>query len=336
MERADPRVRCAPGKLSAPATTSVSASGVRLIAAALVILSSPLLSVLSATAGPITFNTGLAISKGEGIVRGQARVVRGSAGTMDQELTAIAAPAALAYGLTRDLALFAVLPLFVHKSLDLTTPMGRISRGSNGFGDVRFLARYTLLQLDHPGSTLRVAPFAGLQVPTGGHDRSDRFGTIPRPLQPGSGAWDPLGGTVLTYQTLDWEFDTDAGYKSNTTADQFSFGDEAFTDQSIQYRIWPRVLGPGVPGFLYAVLESNLIGTGKNRMHGRVDPDSGGLIWYLDPGVQYVTERYVLEAAVQLPAVTSLNGAGLGKNGLGNDFQLVAGFRWNFFVPDHF
>lgn len=302
----------------------------------LVALALLLASAAPDAAGPITFNTALPISTGEGLVQGNAMVVRGSAATMDQELTGVAFPLVLAYGLTPDLALFAVAPVFVHKSLNVTTPMGRISRGSNGFGDSLFLGRYTLLEIDHPGSTFRLAPFVGLQTPTGDDHRSDRFGTLPRPLQPGSGAWDPQFGSILTYQTLNWEFDADAGYQFNTTADGFSFGDEAFTDQSIQYRLWPRELGSGVPGFLYAVLESDLIWTAKNMMNGQVDSNSGGLIWYLAPGFEYVTERFVLETAVQFPAVTSLNGAGLGPDGFGNDLQVIAAVRWNFFTPYHF
>lgn len=283
-----------------------------------------------ASAGPITFSSALPVSSGEGILRGQAVVTRASGDStpMDRSLTAVAAPSVLVYGLTPKLTLFGVVPFFVHKSINLTTPAGSVSRGSNGFGDVVLFGRYTLLQIDEPGSTLRIAPFAGLKVPTGSDTRSDMIGRLPRQLQPGSGSWDPLVGMALTWQTLPWEFDADAGYRFNTRADSFEFGDVAFTDMSFQYRLWPRRLGSGVPGFLYAVLESNLQWQGKNRAHGRVDSNSGGITWFLDPGIQYVTERYVLEAAVRLPAVQSLNG-----DALGGDFQVVAGMRWNFFTP---
>lgn len=319
-----------------PFTSATTRNGLRAVVLATAVFGLELAPAASAWAGAITFNTALPVSAGEIIVRGQSRVVRGSAGAMDQQLTGVGGITVLAYGLTPRVTLFATLPLFVHKSLNLTTPMGRISRGTNGFGDSLFLGRYTLLEVNRRGSTLRIAPFFGLWTPTGSDQRSDRFGAIARPLQPGSGSWDPQLGGVLTYQSLKWEFDTSSGYRFNTAADHFSFGDEAFTNQSFQYRVWPSELGSGVPGFLYAVLESNLIWTGKNRMNGKIDPNSGGLIWYLDPGLQWVTERYVLEAAVQLPAVTSFNGAGLGKNGLGNDFQVIAGFRVNLFSPFYF
>jgi hypothetical protein len=243
-------------------------------------------SASDALAGPLTFNTALPVSQGEFIFRGDAFVLRGSSGFMDEDVTGLAFPFLLGYGLTRDLTLFAIAPVLVHKSVNVTTPMGRISRGSNGFGDMLFLGRYTLLELDHPGSTFRIAPFAGFQAPTGADHRSDSFGILPRPLQPGSGAWDPQFGSILTSQTLGWEFDTDVGFQYNTTADRFGFGNELFTNQSFQYRIWPRTLGSGVPAFLYLVLEDNLIWVGENRMNDQIVPNTSGLAWYLDPGIE--------------------------------------------------
>ncbi len=287
-----------------------------------------------AVAGPITFNTALPIAQGQGIVRGQAVVTRatGDPTGADRSFTGVGAESVLAYGATRDLALFVLLPLFLHKSLDFDLPDGgRVSRGTNGFGDVVLLGRYTLLEFNWPGKTIRVAPFAGIKMPTGSDSRSDKFGTIPHSLRPGTGSWDPLLGTIFSWQTLGWEFDSDAGYRFNTRADGFEFGDVAFGDLSFQYRVWPwRLERGGVPAFVYAVFESNFIWQGKDRIRGMVDSNSGGFTWFIDPGLQLVTERYVLEAAVRLPAVQDLNGSALG-----GDFQVVAGFRWNFFLPYH-
>lgn len=285
----------------------------------------------SALAGPITFNTALPISKGEAILRGQAVVLEASedAGPGDRHLSVVAAPAVLAYGATPQLALFAVVPTVIHKSLDVTTPMGRISRGTTGLGDSTFFGRYTLLQVDRPGQTLRAAPALGLKVPTGDDDRRDRLGLLPRPLQPGSGSWDPFVAATVTWQTLAWEADADAGYRFNTEADRFEFGDVAFADASFQYRLLPRKLqAGGVPTFLYAVVETNLELRQKDRVAGRIDPDSGGFTWFLDPGLQVVARRYVLDAVVRLPAVQELGGDALGR-----DYEVRVGFRWNFTLP---
>jgi len=176
-----------------------------------------------------------------------------------------------------------------------------------------------------PGRTFRIAPFAGVGLPTGDDDERDRFGRLPQLLQLGSGSVDPLFGVVGTWQTLDYQVDAQASYQFNTEANDFQFGDVLGFDASLQYRLWPRALGPGVPGFLYGIAEANLIHQDENQIGGRDDPDSGGTALFLGPGLQYVTKRWVLEAIVQLPAVQGLNG-----DALENDFVVRAGFRVNF------
>ena len=103
------------------------------------------------------------------------------------------------------------------------------------------------------------------------------------------------------------------------------FGDVARLDASFQYRLWPRSLGSGVPGFLYGILEGNLIHQNKNRRNGAQDPDSGGTTLLLMPGLQYVTKRWIVEGGVQIPVVQDLNGTALEK-----DYLVRFGFRFNF------
>jgi len=64
---------------------------------------------------------------------------------------------------------------------------------------------------------------------------------------------------------------------------------------------------------------------GKNKLAGTTDNNSGGVLWNLTPGLQYVTRRYVLETAVQIPTIQRLNGTALET-----DWVWTAGFRWNF------
>ncbi len=284
------------------------------------------LSVPRAWSGPITFSSALPLGDGIGVLRGQAKFIRktGDPTAADRELNVIAVPTVMAWGASARLALFGVLP-YVDKRLDVTLPGGRVRRESSGLGDARVFARYTLHRVDRPGDTFRVAPIVGLKLPTGSHSERDSMGTLPRPLQPGSGSWDPFFGITATRQTLAWEADVTATYRINTGADSFAFGDEAKLEGSFQYRLFPRTLRSGVPGFLYGVAETNLVWSSKERAAGVDNPNSGGTILYLAPGVQYVTRRTVLEAAIQLPAMQNLNGTTLETDWVG-----TVGFRWNF------
>lgn len=281
----------------------------------------------TSNAGPITFNSALPVSEGVAILRSQVKLTRktGDATSQNRALDVTAVPLVLAYGFNPKLALFVVLP-YVDKRMDITVGNKRVRRQTNGLGDGKLFARYTVYQADKLGDTLRIAPFAGLKVPTGVSDKRDALGVLPRPLQSGSGSWDPFVGITLTRQTLDWEFDTAASYQLNSKASGFEFGDEARFDASFQYRIVPQPLDDmGVPAFIYAVLESNLIWNGKNKLVGTTDINSGGMTWNLVPGLQYVTRRYVLETAIQLPVVQRLNGTALET-----DWVWSAGFRRNF------
>jgi hypothetical protein len=282
--------------------------------------------VIPVQAAPQTFNTALPVAKGEFVFREQFVLDQSGddPSAADRDRTAWALVSVLGYGATADLALFGIVP-YVDKSLEATQGGVRRERSASGLGDASLFGRYTVYHRDWPGRTLRVAPFVGLEFPTGEDDERDGSGRLPPSVQPGSGSWDPFGGLVLTYQTLDFQVDAQASYKANTEANGFEFGDVARLDGSLQYRLWPRELGEGVPGFLYGVLEVNLIHQDKNEINGSEDPNSGGTTLFVDPGLQYVTKRWILEAIVQLPVFQDLNGTALEK-----DYIFRAGFRFNF------
>lgn len=280
----------------------------------------------AARAAPESFNTALPVAEGEFVFREQFILDQSGDDPSGarRDRTAWDLVSVLGYGATSDLALFGVVP-YVDRSLDITEGGTRRSRSASGLGDISLFGRYTVFRRDWPGRTLRVAAFAGLELPTGDDDETDSLGRLPPSVQPGSGSWDPFGGVVVSYQTLDFEVDAQASYRANTKANDFEFGDVARLDGSLQYRLWPRELGSGVPGFLYGVLEANLIHRDENRTGGTNDLDSGGLSLFVLPGLQYVTKRWIVETGVQIPVVQDLNGTALEK-----DTIFRAGFRLNF------
>lgn len=274
-----------------------------------------------------TFNSALPVADGSLVFREQFlyRKASDDPTAADRDLDVFGAIAVVGYGITSNLAVFGVLP-YLDKQLDMTLPGGqKIARSARGLADAQIFARYTMMQKDRRGGTFRIAPFAGIELPTGDDDDRDGFGRLPQPLQPGSGAWNPFGGVVATLQTLDYQIDGQIRYKASNQANGFQFGDESALDLSLQYRLLPRELGAGVPGFLYGVLEANLLHQAKYRAAGASDPESGGTTLHLSPGLQYVTRKWVLEAIVQIPVAKELNG-----DGLKDDFILRTGFRVNF------
>jgi len=281
----------------------------------------------SVLAAPITFNTALPVARDSFVGRVQ-RVraeSRPDSSPLRRQRDSRALIAVLGYGVSPKLAVFAALPV-VDQRLRLDAEDGsRRTRSANGIGDARLFARYTVLQRDAAGSTLRLAPFFGLELPTGANQRRDGQGPLPPSVQPGSGAVDAFGGLIVTWQTLDYQIDGQIGYQHNRQADGFDPGDVLRADLSLQYRLWPQQLGAGVPGFLYGVIETNLLHRGRNSRQGRSDANSGGSTLFLSPGLQYVTRRWIAEAALQWPLVNRLNGDALEPGPI-----IRAGFRVNF------
>jgi Putative MetA-pathway of phenol degradation len=276
--------------------------------------------------GPISFNSAIGLAENEFVLREQYILNQATddPGGNNRGRRAQSLISVLAYAINSDLMLVGVLP-YIDKELDVTVSGTRQSRSVNDVADLRLFSRYTLFRRNWSGGTLRISPFAGIEVPTGDDDEQDSFGKKPIAVQAGSGSWDPFAGLVLTYQTLDFEVDTSLSYQENTQANGIELGDIVRFDASFQYRLWPRKLQSGVPGFLYGVFESNVVYQGKNRFTSTSDPNSGGTRVFLVPGLQFVTRRWVIETAVQLPVTQDLNGSALE-----NDYILRAGFRFNF------
>lgn len=222
--------------------------------------------------------------------------------------------------------MFGAVPYLLDKDLRATMTAGRIQRSTAGFGDTKLFGRYVAYQHDVLGKSLRIAPVAGVVIPTGDYQRSDRYGRLPRSFQNGTGAWGALTGVIATYQTFDYEFDADLTYQANSRKAGYQAGNELRVDASLQYRLWPWVLPKtGLPAFLYGVLEANWVRTGADRISGNDVPNTGGSQWFFSPGLQYVTRDYVLETAVQLPVAQRMRG-----NALRDNYIVHLGFRVHF------
>ncbi len=276
----------------------------------------------AAHAAPITSNTALAISEEEWLVRQQVIVGRAThdpAG-LGREFTAITSVSVAGYGVSSKLALFGVLPV-AHKQLK--TPAG--TRKSAGLGDVRLFARYTLFQQDGAGQTFRLAPFAGLELPTGRSDDHDALGLLPVPVQLGSGSWDPFGGLIMTYATTGWQVDASLSYQDNRKANGVERGNVFKADASLQVRLWPGELIADTDSFLFGLLEATLLQEDKTEVNGLKNQNSGGTTLFIAPGLQYAAKSWIAEASVQIPVMQNLGGTRLEK-----DYVARASLRFNF------
>ena len=63
----------------------------------------------------------------------------------------------------------------------------------------------------------------------------------------------------------------------------------------------------------------------QDRIAGTDDVNSGGTTWFVTPGLQYVTRRWIVEAGVQIPLSRRRNGSALGSGRV-----VTTGLRLNF------
>ena len=235
-------------------------------------------------------------------------------------------PLSIVYGARPGMSLVAVLP-FV--DISLTAPgsvtAGKIG-GDGGLGDALFLAKWRVYRRDRGRGTLRLAVEGGVKAPTGATDLRDRLGRrLPRPLQRGSGSWDPTVDVSATYVPsaglARWVFAGDVGYTATTKADNFEFGDQLSVDGMVKYRIHP-VRYPGRDTFL--LVELNGRWRDRSTANDILNPDSGGHVVYLSPGIQFlVRQNIILEGGVQLPIRRIFHGAQLEP-----DFNVLVGLRY--------
>ncbi|GEQ98470.1 hypothetical protein JCM17844_21070 [Iodidimonas gelatinilytica] len=272
----------------------------------------------AAFAAPVTFNTALPVGKGAFVLRNQ--LIYSEASRNGTGLSDLRDVALLGYGLSPDLALFGSAS-WLRRDVDTASGLGR---EADGLGDVQVFARYTAYRHDFSGGAFRVAPFFGIEFPTGENRKRDSLGQLPPGLQPGSGSVDGLAGAVVSWASLDMNIDGQIFWQENTKANGINKGDVFKADAAFYRRVYPRELSAYTKGFLFGGLEVNYRHEGRTRMNGVIDPDSGGETLFLTPGLQYARRLWMLEGAVQIPVAQSTNGSNLRQ-----DFSVRIGIRIN-------
>jgi hypothetical protein len=272
----------------------------------------------STASGAINTDTGLTPAEGQWVVRSQMifKSKTDDRTGENRKLEIITNRNVLIYGLRDGTSLFAAVP-FVYKEQEVNSPDGgRSEREDAGIGDVRLFVKQRIWRRDRPGRTERLALLGGLELPTGDTSEANGLGKFPRPIQPGSGSWDPFVGVIATHQKQRYELSTDVIYQFNTEARGFEFGDSLNHDVGLWVRVWPGELPEwGTPSAIHAVMELNGVFQQKNTVNGDLVGDLGGYTLYLSPGLQWVGPWWIVEASLQFPAIQDLNRSEIREEG---------------------
>jgi len=267
-----------------------------------------------AAASPATFVTALPVAKDQWLIRFNFQQTLGTSSFLSSQF-----PINNAYGLTPKLAL-----LFTFNqgfaSLNRDTAQGPLNIRSGGSGDTLAFARYTLLRVDKPKSTLRVAPLAGLFMPAGSNSFQGPQGLLPGSLQTGSGTVDPYYGVTMGYNTSHWGMALDTTNRNNPVAAQgISPGGQFRADAQFQLEFYPPKGLPdeGLPAGVDLSFESNYVQDGKGRSNGVASESTGGKLLKQDLFLELFTLHWQVGAGVQVPILRDLNGSGQIKQRIG-------------------
>lgn len=257
------------------------------------------LSASSAWAGPINTDVAFTPRKGGSLLRLQYVYSEADGRGPVKNVNSSTVRATFVYGLEPNLALFLSAP-YVNRQVDRYQPrLGRTEEAHDGLGDVTVMAKYRFWQKDAGvGKTTRWAALGGLNVRSGDSDFT-------------SDSYDPILGTVFTWQEDRHHIDADLIYQLNTGRGEFRHDDVRY-DVSYSYRLSPARFDADHLYELDIVAELN----------GRYRADGSHEI-FLSPGIQYITRRWAWEASIQIPALQELPD---GRSE--TDFRLVFGVRY--------
>jgi len=256
----------------------------------------------SVLAAPISFNGALPVSQGERIVRGLVTLADSDSSNPENiERQQLSLVSVLGYGITAKWSVFGVVPI---RHLNMTTNERVLS--DTALGDIEVFSRYELFRADQRGTTTRIAPFAGVRLPTGELGLSSDDTT------------DVFAGLIVTSANIRQNFDLQLRYDRNGSNQEFNAGDSVGVDFSWQKRIHPKEISVATRGFWFSALEANLNYTRRDSLAGQSNNNSGGFTASL-------TRRWIAEFAVRIPIIKNLNG-----NALEPNYTVFTGIRANF------
>jgi hypothetical protein len=204
----------------------------------------------------------------------------------------------LAYAPTKRLNLALRVPV-IAKSFD-TADLSQSK--THGIGDVEVSARYALWLDNEQRPQKLFGLLAGLRMPSGREKFDNQGRSLDIDVQSGTGLWIPNMGIWYGYYHYPYFFYASSVYHQpvNKGFQQFEAGKALVSTFLAQYAL----------NYQFALqLGIDTRWSTKNQQAHITDPNSGGFIAFLSPGVVYhLTQDVLLNLSVQIPAYKHLHG----------------------------
>ncbi|MFQ5798687.1 MAG: transporter [Bacteroidota bacterium] len=198
------------------------------------------------------------------------------------------------YGITEDLALTLAVP-----QVTKTVRSGANQKSKSGIGDILVRGKWRFYRDDQFRAVNQLAIIGGVKLPTGNRSGDVRLG---------SGSTDFLLAFAAGRETRLWYYFADVRYRLNTSSggrrggNVFSY-DGAFGVRPIrsEYRSPDLVMLVEINGHLEE----------KESVDGTKDPNSGGHVLSISPGMLLSYRNIMFKTAIKIPISQNLNGTQL-------------------------
>ncbi|MEQ1617132.1 MAG: hypothetical protein ABL883_02160 [Terricaulis sp.] len=230
----------------------------------------------------------------------------------------------LAYGLSNDLTVTARLPYVAREDVreghaheespGVFHGEAHALGDSEGWGDLSIIAQWRFF--NDEASHTQMAALFGVEAPTGEtkvtNAEEERFDAE---FQPGSDSWDYFLGFVASRGAGRWGFDASGLYTLTGDGLGANLGDRFNYGLAASYRAFgapahndeggaPHRHGPA----LDLVLELSGEWHGKQQDAGVSEPDSGGHVLHVAPGLRYTLNEFSALVSIGAPVISAFNG----------------------------
>lgn len=173
---------------------------------------------------------------------------------------------------------------------------------AKGIGDLTLMGQYRFLKTS---DNFESALFLGLKTPSGKtNDRDIHDETFETEFQPGTGSWNPILGIAATKRYGNVSWDGNLHYTFTTRGTQLTnLGDIFNYNAAVSYRTASGTTAWDL------ILEINGEWKEKQRIRGEKDPNSGGNVIFLAPGMRVVFgKKFSAYFSVGIPLSQDMNG----------------------------
>lgn len=193
----------------------------------------------------------------------------------------------------------------IHEDLSITLAVSQVTKtirssgrtiSESGVGDILLRTKWRFYRDDQFGAVDQLAIIGGVKLPTGSHSGAVALG---------SGSTDFLVGFAAGRETRLWYYFADARYRLNTAkggdrqGNLFQY-DAAFGVRPYQSEYWTPDL--------VTLVEINGRLEAKESVNRVINPNSGGHVLSIAPGILLSYRNVMLKTALKIPLIQDLNG----------------------------